>query len=70
MSRLLPPPHLLRALIATSRHGSVVRAAEELHLTAGAVSKQLLELERRFGVTLFERVRKRLAKPGVRRKKP
>ncbi len=61
MSRLLPPPHLLRALIATSRHGSVVRAAEELHLTAGAVSKQLLELERRFGITLFERVRKRLA---------
>ncbi|MBC7956870.1 MAG: LysR family transcriptional regulator [Cytophagales bacterium] len=61
MSRLLPPPHLLRALIATARHGSVVRAAEELHLTAGAVSKQLLELERRFGITLFERVRKRLA---------
>lgn len=61
MPRLLPPPHLLRALIATSRHGSVVRAAEELHLTAGAVSKQLLELERRFGITLFERVRKRLA---------
>jgi LysR family glycine cleavage system transcriptional activator len=61
MSRLLPPPQLLRALIATARHGSVVRAAEELHLTAGAVSKQLLELERRFGITLFERVRKRLA---------
>lgn len=60
MSRLLPPAHLLRALIATSRQGSVVRAAEELHVTAGAVSKQLLELERRLGITLFERLRKRL----------
>jgi LysR family glycine cleavage system transcriptional activator len=60
MSQLVPPPHLLRALIATSRHGSVVRAAEELHLTASAVSKQLMELERQFGLTLFERVHKRL----------
>jgi len=60
MSRLLPPPHLLLALIAMARHGSVARAAEELHLTAGAVSKQLQLLEERFGLTLFDRERMRL----------
>jgi LysR family glycine cleavage system transcriptional activator len=59
MSRL-PSAHLLLALIATSRHGSVARAAQALSLTPGAVSKQLLELERRLEVPLFERVRKRL----------
>lgn len=36
------------------------RAAEELHITPGAVSKQILELEAGFGVALFERVRKQL----------
>ncbi len=56
----LPSLHLLKALIATARHGSMSRAALDLHLTPGAVSKQILELEDGLGVTLFERVRKQL----------
>lgn len=61
MRRLLPPTHLLRAFLTVAEHGSVARAAEALHLTPSAVSKQISELEKWLGVTLFERVRKRLA---------
>ena len=60
MNRLHPPVHLLRAFLAVSRVGSVSRAAESLHLTQGAVSKRILELEDSAGVVLFERVRRRL----------
>jgi DNA-binding transcriptional LysR family regulator len=52
--------HLLLAFSTTARLGSISRAAETLHLTQSAVSKQVQELERWTGVPLFERVRKRL----------
>jgi LysR family transcriptional regulator, glycine cleavage system transcriptional activator len=61
MRRLHPPVHLLQAFAATARFGSISRAAEALHLTQSAVSKQVQELERWTGVALFERVRKRLS---------
>ncbi|HSV36542.1 MAG TPA: LysR substrate-binding domain-containing protein [Ramlibacter sp.] len=60
MRRLHPPVHLLQAFATTARFGSISRAAEALHLTQSAVSKQVQELERWTGVPLFERVRKRL----------
>ncbi|MBI2769849.1 MAG: LysR family transcriptional regulator [Burkholderiales bacterium] len=60
LAKSLPSLHLLKALLATAQHGSMSRAAEELHLTPGAVSKQVLELEAWLGVTLFERVRKQV----------
>lgn len=60
MRKLHPSTHLLRAFIMTARHDSISRAAEALHLTQSAVSKQILELEGSLGVNLFERVRKRL----------
>lgn len=59
--RLNPPLHLLRAFSTVVRFGGVSRAAEALHLTQSAVSKQVQELERWIGVALFERSRKRLA---------
>lgn len=61
MRRLHPPTHLLQAFATTARFGSISRAAEVLHLTQSAVSKQIQELERWTGVPLFERVRKRLS---------
>lgn len=61
MRRLQPPIHLLQAFSTTARFGSISRAAQSLHLTQSAVSKQVQELERWTGVALFERVRKRLA---------
>jgi len=60
MNCLHPPVHLLRAFVASARHGSISRAAEELHLTQSAVSKQVIELEQLLAVPLFERVRRRL----------
>src|SRR5256885_3328925 len=60
MRHFHPPISLLRAFVAVARHGGITHAADELHLTQGAVSKQVLELERQLGVALFLRVRKRL----------
>ncbi len=51
----LPPLGSLRAFEATARHGSLVAAAAELHVTHGAVSKQIRILEAELGAPLFER---------------
>ncbi|NUB23675.1 LysR family transcriptional regulator [Azospirillum brasilense] len=54
-----PMPRLpftaLAAFEAASRHGSMTRAADELGLTHGAVSRQVGDLEKRLKVRLFER---------------
>ena len=51
----LPPLNALRAFEAAARHGSFVRAAAELHVTQGAVSRHIKLLEEHLGVTLFRR---------------
>ncbi len=51
----LPPLNAVRAFEATARTGSVSRAAEELHVTPGAVSRHLRALEDDLGCALFER---------------
>ncbi|MFX6250441.1 LysR family transcriptional regulator, partial [Acinetobacter baumannii] len=51
MSRsLLPPLNALRAFEATARLGGVGRAAQDLHVTHGAVSRQLKLLEDHLGL--------------------
>jgi LysR family glycine cleavage system transcriptional activator len=45
----------LRALEAAARHRSYSRAAEELHVTHGAVSHQIRKLEEELGTALFHR---------------
>jgi LysR family glycine cleavage system transcriptional activator len=59
MSRI-PNLSALRAFEATVRHGSVRRAAHELHLTDGAVSRALREMEADLGFALFERRNRRI----------
>lgn len=49
------PLTALRTFEAAARHGSFTRAAEELHVTQGAVSRQVQALEARLGVALFDR---------------
>jgi len=51
----LPPFMALRALEAAARHRSYSRAAEELHVTHGAVSHQIRRLEEELGTALFHR---------------
>lgn len=56
----IPPADTLIAFECSARHGSFTRAAKELHLTQGAISKQIRHLEERLGVELFRRVRQRI----------
>jgi len=61
MARRLPPLSALRPFEAAARHGSFSRAAEELHLTHGAISRQVRALEDHVGASLFTRHGKRVA---------
>ncbi|MEU7581167.1 LysR family transcriptional regulator [Streptomyces sp. NPDC041068] len=51
----LPPLNTLLPFEATVRHASMTAAARELHVTHGAVSRQIQNLERALGVSLFVR---------------
>jgi LysR family glycine cleavage system transcriptional activator len=51
----------LKVFWAAARHGSFVKAATELHVTASAVSLQIRQLEDELGLKLFERTPKGLA---------
>jgi LysR family transcriptional regulator, glycine cleavage system transcriptional activator len=53
--RRLPPLHAIRAFEATARHLSITRAADELSVTPGAVSRHVRALEERLGMPLFLR---------------
>jgi LysR family transcriptional regulator, glycine cleavage system transcriptional activator len=56
INKRLPPLNALRAFEAAARHLSVKLAAEELHVTPGAISQMLKTLEDHLGVRLFDRV--------------
>jgi len=60
MRRKIPSSTALTAFEAAARHSSFARAAEELSLTEGAISRQIGRLEAFLGVTLFERVGNRV----------
>lgn len=51
----LPPLNAVRAFDAVARHLSITLAAEELHVTPGAVSRQVQTLEEHLGVALLKR---------------
>ena len=55
MSHDLPPLNALRAFEAAARLNSVSQAANELHVTHGAVSRQVRSLEEHLGVALFSK---------------
>lgn len=59
--RRLPNLAALRAFEAAARHENFSRAAEEIHVTHGAISHQVRALEEELGVTLFARHGKRIA---------
>lgn len=58
--RDLPPLNSLKAFESVARLGGVVQAAQELCVSHGAVSKQVLNLERWVKVPLFNRTSRRL----------
>jgi LysR family glycine cleavage system transcriptional activator len=59
--RRLPNLAALRAFEAAARHENFSRAAEEIHVTHGAISHQVRALEEELGVSLFVRYGKRIA---------
>ena len=58
--RILPSHSVLRSFEAAARHCSFTLAAEELHLTQSAISRQVKELEQTVGTALFRRVGRRV----------
>src|SRR3954468_22903958 len=60
-AKRLPSLNALKVFWAAARHGSFVKAASELHVTASAVSLQIRQLEDELGLKLFERTPKGLA---------
>lgn len=52
----LPPLNALRAFEVAARYQNFSRAAEELHVTQGAVSRQIKVLEDYLGLELFHRL--------------
>ncbi len=62
--RKLPNLTALRAFEAAARHQNFSRAAEEIHVTHGAISHQVRALEEELGVQLFVRLGKRISLTG------
>ncbi|WP_181799842.1 LysR substrate-binding domain-containing protein [Marinomonas aquiplantarum] len=58
--RHLPPLNALLAFEAAARLQSFTKAAEELHLTHGAISRAVAQIEERIGVALFKRQNRRV----------
>ena len=61
MRRNLPPLNALRAFEACARHSSFTRAADELCVTHGALSRQVAQLERHLKVKMYVRTRHGIA---------
>ncbi len=50
----------LTSFVAAAQHESFTRAAGELNLTQGAISRQIRDVESHLGIRLFERIRQRV----------
>lgn len=59
--RYLPSHAVLRSFESAARHESFTLAAEELHLSQSAISRQVQELERIVGTELFRRTGRRVS---------
>jgi len=59
--RHLPPLNYLKTFECVARWLNLTRAANELNVTPGAVSKTILNLEAHLNLALFERTNKRLS---------
>lgn len=63
MKRNMPPLNHLRAFEAAVRHESFTKAAHELNVTQGAISRHIRDLEDYLGFKLFQRINNTLQVP-------
>ena len=56
----LPSTAALQAFESAAAHGSITAAGRELHVTQGAISRQIQSLEAHLGAELFHRERQRI----------
>jgi DNA-binding transcriptional LysR family regulator len=68
LKRELPPLNALVTFEAASRRASFTRAAQELHVSQAAVSRQIARLEQQLGTRLFHRGQRRLELTGAGRR--
>lgn len=61
MRNSLPSLNALKAFESVARHLSMTLAGQELHVTPGAISLHIRELERQLGLPLFQRNGRKLA---------
>ena len=59
--RRLPPMYALEVFVTAARSGTFSRAAQEMFVTQGAVSRQIRQLEENLGVKLFVRHKRGLS---------
>lgn len=52
---------VLEYYISIVEHKSITRAAEALHISQSTLSRQIMDMEDRLGVTLFERGRREIS---------
>jgi LysR family glycine cleavage system transcriptional activator len=64
MPRRLPPLNALRAFETAARLGSFTAAANELHVTHGAISRQVRAFEDWMDLALFERSNRKVTLTG------
>jgi LysR family glycine cleavage system transcriptional activator len=60
MPRMLPPLETFRFFEAAARHLNFTHAAQEMHVTHGAVSQRIKRLEEHLGTSLFRRSGRRM----------
>src|SRR5690625_110115 len=60
MSKFLPSLNALRFFESAGRLLSFTKAASELHVTQGAVSRQIRSLENELGIKLFNRLTRKI----------
>ena len=60
VARTLPTTGALQAFESAAFHLSITQASKELHLTQGAISRQIQALEEHLGAELFVRERQRI----------
>lgn len=68
MHRRLPPLNAVRAFEAAARHASFSKAAAELNVTHGAISRHVKGLEAWLGRVLFERRTRQVVLTGAGRR--